>query len=106
MSLVDDVRSSVKSLDLQPEDRAAVALAEAYADAIDRAVADGDAQTMTKALYLGPHLLKALGELGATPAGRAAMAARLPVKPAEDEGTKKRRASVSLLADMRNGAAG
>ena len=106
MSLVDDVRSSVKSLALLPEDRAAVSLAEAYADAIDRAAESGDAQAMTKALYLGPHLLKALGELGATPAGRAAMAARLPEKPAEDEGAKKRRASVSLLADMRNGATG
>ena len=106
MALADDVRDAVGHLSLKPEDSAAVALAEAYAEAIDGALESRDPMTITKSLYLGPHLLKTLGELGATPAGRAAMAAKIPEKPAEDESAKKRRASVSLLADMRKGAAG
>lgn len=58
-------------------DAGAVTLAKTYARAIDEAVDSGDAQTMTKALYLGPHLLNALKELGCTPAGRTAIAGKL-----------------------------
>lgn len=57
-------------------DQAAVALALQYAEAIDTAVDSGDANTMTKALYLGPHLLNTLSALGATPAGRRALELR------------------------------
>lgn len=48
------------------KDRGAVDLALKYADAID-AAAEVGGQDLTKALYLGPHLLKALVELGLTP---------------------------------------
>jgi hypothetical protein len=34
------------------------------------ALEHGDPQTVTKALYLGPHLLNALAALGGSPAGR------------------------------------
>lgn len=61
---------------LQPADRAAVDLALTYADRIDEALATGEGQEVTKALYLGPHLLKTLAELGGTPAGRKALEIR------------------------------
>jgi hypothetical protein len=53
---------------LTPADRAAVDLAKSYAAAID------GADDVTKALYLGPHLLKTLTELGGSPAGRKLLA--------------------------------
>lgn len=72
---------------IQCVDAGAVALAKTYAAAIDEAVDSGDAQTMTKALYLGPHLLNALKELGCTPAGRTAIAGKLTgTKSAADAG--------------------
>jgi len=105
MPLVDDVRAAVSHLGLKPEDGAAKALAETYAEAIDLAIASRDPMAITKALYLGPHLLKTLGELGATPAGRAAMAAKIPVQPPEDPAESGRKASVTLLRDLRKEAA-
>lgn len=58
---------------LTKADQASVDLAVSYAEAIDLALDQGDAQTVTKALYLGPHLLNALAALGGTPAGRRAL---------------------------------
>ncbi|MEC5185309.1 hypothetical protein RCH12_002785 [Cryobacterium sp. MP_3.1] len=55
-------------------DAGAQLLALTYADAIDMAKAAGDAGTLTKALYLGPHLLNVLRALGCTPDGREAAA--------------------------------
>ena len=54
-------------------DKAAVELAKSYAATIDSALESGDAQTVTKALYLGPHLLNTLTALGGTPTGRKAL---------------------------------
>lgn len=54
-------------------DQAAVDLAMRYALQIEAGISRGGADA-TKALYLGPHLLKALAELGCTPAGRVALA--------------------------------
>lgn len=73
-----DLRASVEEATRQmgwltPADQAAVDLAKSYAETIDLAIESGDAQTVTKALYLGPHLLNALAALGGTPAGRRAL---------------------------------
>lgn len=54
---------------IKAEDQATVDLAMRYALQIEKGVARGG-QDATKALYLGPHLLRALAELGCTPAGR------------------------------------
>lgn len=73
-SLVESVARAVaaRGAEVKPEDQAAVDLALRYALQIDQGVAAGG-QNATKALYLGPHLLKTLGDLGCTPAGRLAM---------------------------------
>lgn len=67
-SLCASVRASVAAAGdtIEEKDRAAVDLALKYADAIDAAAEEGG-QALTKALYLGPHLFKALIELGLTP---------------------------------------
>ncbi len=63
---------------IKPADAAAVALARGYAVQIDAVLAAADlgdvsGTDVTKALYLGPHLLNALRALGATPDGRASL---------------------------------
>lgn len=83
-SLERVVQRSIQGMTwLSASDEAAAVLACKYARAIDAAVeglaedARGDsagAEAMTKALYLGPHLLKALAALGGTPAERKALA--------------------------------
>lgn len=102
------VADAVAAMDwITPADQAAVDLALTYADAMDKAraaetarcaavedaIGSGDedrikaarafqsshAQDYTKALYLGPHLLSTLSQLGGTPAGRKAMTG--PVAP-------------------------
>lgn len=73
-------------------DQAAVDLAMRYADAIESGLARGGQDT-TKALYLGPHLLKALAELGCTPAGRLALTGGAPAGTAPGSKLAARRAS-------------
>ncbi len=58
---------------LRESDIAAVDLARAYADRIDEALEFGEGQEVTKALYLGPHLLNTLRALGGAPAERKAL---------------------------------
>lgn len=50
-------------------DKGAVEMALAYARQIDRIPVDAG-HNRTKALYLGPHLMKALAALGCTPESR------------------------------------
>jgi len=76
VDLREAVEDAVASLPLVPADVAARVLALTYAGAIDDAWLSGDPLAITKALYLGPHLLRCLESLGATPAGRAAIAAK------------------------------
>lgn len=68
MTLKDEVEASIDAVDeLAAEKFSGIrALALMYAEQIDRGVAEGG-QDATKALYLGPHLLKTLGELGLSP---------------------------------------
>jgi hypothetical protein len=63
------VTETVDALDLAPEDAAAVRLAKQYAAAIDDAPMDERVKVLSD---LGPRLLTALTELGATPKARAA----------------------------------
>lgn len=55
---------------LTSTDQTAIDLALTYARRIDAALATGEGQEVTKALYLGPHLLNTLRELGLTPGAR------------------------------------
>ncbi|WP_052060176.1 terminase small subunit [Rhodococcoides fascians] len=64
---------AARGAEIKREDQAAVDLAMRYALQIEAGVQAGG-QDATKALYLGPHLLKTLGELGCTPAGRVTLA--------------------------------
>ncbi|AXQ65126.1 terminase small subunit [Gordonia phage Schmidt] len=105
--LLDSVDASLERMDwLKDADDAARALARAYAEQID-AVLDGefqqkcpdcgtevgpDASQITKALYLGPHMLNALRALGGTPEGRAGIDVTEQVKGALS-GIRQRRAS-------------
>ena len=65
---------------LTESDHAARDLALTYARQIDAALAGGDSAEATKALYLGPHLLKALEALGGTPPTRKALGIGAEVK--------------------------
>ena len=74
LSLVQAVEDSVREMSwLTAADQAAVAMAKAYAATIDEALDTDDVALITKALYLGPHLMGVLAVLGGTPAGRKAL---------------------------------
>lgn len=60
---------------LTEADKATIALCRSYAEQIEGGGEDGG-----KAMYLGPHLLRALGELGGTPAGRKALDIKDPTQ--------------------------
>lgn len=60
------------SKDIKDVDVGAVQLGREYVDRIDEAIATCEGQELTKALYLGPHILGVFRELLATPAARAA----------------------------------
>lgn len=61
---------AVAALGTKAADGALVAAGRRIAERIDAAASAGDAQAETKALYLVPHLMNVLRELGATPAAR------------------------------------
>jgi len=65
---------------LAPTDQVAVDLALTYAARIDEALEFGEGQEVTKALYLGPHLLNTMRALGGTPGDRKALAVESDVK--------------------------
>jgi hypothetical protein len=71
--------ASVDGLALTPADGALVAAGRRLAQQIDAASGSFDPLAETKAMYLMPHLMTVLRELGATPAARAS------VKTAKEE---------------------
>ncbi len=76
MSLSSDLSAALDHMTwLTPTDGGAVALARLYAHQIDTVVAEHEvgSQELTKALYLGPHLLNTLRALGGAPAERKAL---------------------------------
>ena len=85
--------STIASLALEDADVALVASGRRIAERIDNSAASGDALAETKALYLLPHLMNVLRELGATPAARADMKAQ-----AKNGDTEKRAKLQALRA--------
>lgn len=70
------IDAAEKEMDwLTGADKAAVELARVYARRIDEATLSEEGQEVTKALYLGPHLLNTLRALGGTPDERTKMLA-------------------------------
>lgn len=65
--------STINALDLGDGDTAAIEAGRAVAKQIDHVLMHGTPYERTKALYLLPHLMKVLTDLGATPAARAAL---------------------------------
>lgn len=61
---------TLRALDVTEADAALVATGRAVARQIDYALRHGQGHEVTKALYLVPHLMNVLRELGATPAAR------------------------------------
>jgi len=79
-SLAEAVEASFEQMPwLRSADTAAMELARKYAARIDEALATGEGQEVTKALYLGPHLLNTMRELGGSPQARKAMQSSDPV---------------------------
>lgn len=83
--MVDMVDTTLSAMPwLKESDTAVAGLSFKYAQAIDAAAklaedpdrdkAIAGMEALTKALYLGPHLLKTLAALGGTPADRKALA--------------------------------
>lgn len=68
MSVLDATEESLEAggVDQEPKFAALCELARQYAAAIDVGVAAGG-QDATKALYLGPHLVKVMAEMGLSP---------------------------------------
>lgn len=83
--------STVEALKTEPEDVSIIASGRRIAERIDAAAASGDALAETKALYLLPHLMNILRELGATPAARADLKAKAP------NGNDEKRAKLTAL---------
>jgi hypothetical protein len=68
--LLKAYEETVKALHVREEDKAVLQTGRMIASQIDFAVAHGTGSEVTKALYLVPHLMNVLGQLGATPAAR------------------------------------
>ncbi len=89
--LAPAVAETLAALDLGPEHAAAVKLAERYAQVLDEAK-----DPAWSARWIGPLLLQALAELGATPASRHAMtkgAKQAPAGPSRLDALRAARVS-------------
>ena len=89
-AMVTAYDEAIEALQLTDADKAVVAAGRRLAGRIDAASDSLDAVAETKALYLIPHLMTVLRELGATPAARQAVQAAGPSLE-EDELTAFRR---------------
>lgn len=79
-------QSAKTSADLNPGwDAGLVEAGRQIADRVDAAVATGEGQELTKALYLVPHMLNVLREMLATPASRANAHGSAPSAPKESK---------------------
>lgn len=67
----------------QDLDAAILEAGRKIADRVDEAVATGEGQELTKALYLIPHMTNVLREMLATPASRRAVEEAAPTSPRE-----------------------
>ena len=81
MSLAKSVESAVAAMPwITESDQVGVELALTYARQIDGAIEFAEGQEVTKALYLGPHLLNTMRALGGAPAERKALAGEVEIK--------------------------
>lgn len=84
--ITSNYEATVAALDTTEADAAVIASGRAIARQIDYSLQHGTGQEVTKALYLVPHLMNVLRELGATPAARGNIQnAAKEVKPVADE---------------------
>lgn len=85
-AITSNYEATVAALDTTEADAAVIASGRAIARQIDYSLQHGTGQEVTKALYLVPHLMNVLHELGATPAARGNIQnAAKEVKPVADE---------------------
>lgn len=85
-TITSNYEETVAALDTTRADAAVIASGRAIARQIDYSLQHGTGQEVTKALYLVPHLMNVLRELGATPAARGNIQnAAKEVKPVADE---------------------
>ena len=85
-TITSNYEATVAALDTTEADAAVIASGRAIARQIDYSLQHGTGQEVTKALYLVPHLMNVLRELGATPAARGNIQnAAKEVKPVADE---------------------
>ena len=85
-AITSNYEATVAALDTTEADAAVIASGRAIARQIDYSLQHGTGQEITKALYLVPHLMNVLRELGATPAARGNIQnAAKEVKPVADE---------------------
>lgn len=85
-AITSNYEATVAALDTTEADAAVIASGRAIARQIDYSLQYGTGQEVTKALYLVPHLMNVLRELGATPAARGNIQnAAKEVKPVADE---------------------
>lgn len=85
-TITSNFEETVAALDTTRADAAVIASGRAIARQIDYSLQHGTGQEVTKALYLVPHLMNVLRELGATPAARGNIQnAAKEVKPVADE---------------------
>lgn len=85
-TITSNYEETVAALDTIEADAAVIASGRAIARQIDYSLQHGTGQEVTKALYLVPHLMNVLRELGATPAARGNIQnAAKEVKPVADE---------------------
>lgn len=85
-AITSNYEATVAALDTTEADAAVIASGRAIARQIDYSLQHGTGQEVTKALYLVPHLMNVLRELGATPAARGNIQnAAKEVKPVSDE---------------------
>lgn len=75
---------TVAALALRPEDEALVESGRTFARQVDYAVRHLTGADVTKALYLLPHIINVLRELGATPAARAEVTAAAKAPPVDE----------------------
>lgn len=85
-AITSNYEATVAALDTTEADAAVIVSGRAIARQIDYSLQHGTGQEVTKALYLVPHLMNVLRELGATPAARGNIQnAAKEVKPVADE---------------------
>lgn len=76
--------SVASSAHVDKMDSALIAAGRKIAERVDEAVASGEGQEVTKALYLIPHMTNVLREMLATPASRKAAEAAAPPPPPKE----------------------